>query len=222
MDITSQKLVRFFVPAILFYLFLVVFCFVTNWCNLEMPGTYEEISKSILGFVLGFVYWLTPLRSFSNKKYHLNVNEKIVENLKRPYVGDNPCIARLDWSEIRHIFYCFVDHDESLKVKSKNIRWNGVFWTSVADARAISVLSMLIFILAAILSLNVRWLEFVETAAILPVIVLGTIFLASFPISKLVTNRHIKLGEEQCEYIVQNKNEELKSKLLDVASNVKK
>lgn len=135
------KIIRFFVPATLLYFALVAICWFSHWCELAMPTQYDQLTKSIFAIVLGFLYSVSGLRARANRDYHSAVNKNLMCKLTRPFADDPDIAKRLPWSTIRPIFYGFVDNDASLKHQSGLAYWNGAFWTSAADLRAISFLA---------------------------------------------------------------------------------
>jgi len=57
MAIFTLKTIRFFVPAILVYMLAVLFCWVSDWCSLAVPESYETFAKSIIAAALGAIYY---------------------------------------------------------------------------------------------------------------------------------------------------------------------
>lgn len=88
-------------------------------------------------------------------------------------------------------------------------------WTSIADLRAVSITGVLLFSGAMVCSRYLSWppLRFEEYKAGPPILILAILFLATFYFSKVVTNRHRNLGDEQCEYILTHYKDDLKSQL---------
>ena len=130
MELTTQKYLRLILPGAFLYGLLVILCWTTKWCELAIPNSWEELSKLLAAIVLGAVYSMTPLRELSNGFYFLDVNQNITARLTSPFKEEIPSVDKIGWAEIRHIFYHFVDIDETLKVKSSIIRFNGLLWTS--------------------------------------------------------------------------------------------
>jgi hypothetical protein len=184
----------------------------------------EEATKLVAALVLGAIYSLTPLRELSNGIYHLDVNENISRRLTKPFEDLNPQFKALGWSKIRHIFYHFVDKDETLKVKSQIVRFNGLMWTSLADLRVVSVIGVLAFSASTVcshyvgLASGVTALTYDEYRAGIPIFLLTVLFLLTFYFSRRVTNRHKALGDEQCEYILTQYKSELRAKLAELAA----
>lgn len=179
-----------------------------------MPKSFEEGSKLLASILLGLIYSFSPFRAWSNSKFHYDVNDNIVKRLTAPFVSDNEKLANLGWQDIRNTFYRIVDNDETLKMKSKLVMFNGYIWTSVADLRAVAVLGILIFVLSALCSKFVGLGTFSETRVVFPVFVLLVLFAISIPASRLVTKRHKSLSDEQCEFMLEHYQEYLRQQLL--------
>ncbi|GEM_PF-1834944 len=221
MGLETQKWLRLLIPGLFLYGLLVILCFTTEWCELAIPKTLEEASKLLAAIVLGAIYSVTGLRELSNKHYFFDVNENIRGNLIRPFVGQIVHVDAISWRDVRSVFYHFVDLDESLKIKSSIVRFNGLLWTSIADLRAICVIGILAFSSSVICSHYVTFgviSPFPEYRAGFPILALTILFLATFHFSQFVTQKHKQLGDEQCEYILNHFRDELRSKLSELAS----
>jgi hypothetical protein len=220
MSLQTQKYLRLIIPGIFLYGLLVVFCWTTQWCTLAIPQTWEELSKLLAAVVLGALYNFTHLRELSNKFYHFDVNSNIVRILTRPFITEMPGVQRIAWQDFRSTFYNVVDHDESLKVKSEIIRFNGLLWTSVADLRVVTIIAVLIFSASMICSAYITPLRYPEYRAGIPIFLLSIIFLCTFWFSKITTDRHKVLGMEQCEYILEHHRDALKGKLEQICARL--
>ena len=212
------KTIRFFVPAGLLYFLLVGICWFSHWCEVALPSQYEEITKSILALILGYAYSVSYLRELSNSKYFEMVNQNICNKLITPFAGDPNVPKDLPWSRVRHVFYRFVDADESLKHQKTLAYWNGALWTSAADLRAVSALGCVItgiLLLGANIFGDARFDTIRATYFFLLMVAL---FAISIPLSILTTRRHMEIGTQQCEFIVAQYRSELRAKLIAAAS----
>ena len=213
MNLTTQKYLRIVLPGVFLYGFLVILCWTTKWCELDIPQKWEEVSKLLAAIVLGVMYSFTRLREMSNKFYYIDVNKNIIEKLTAPFEDKFASLDQLSWRDVRTIFYHFVDNDESLKVKSSIIRFNGLLWTSVADLRVVSIIGVIILSGSMICSQYFVVFKFNEILAGIPIFLLTTLFLATFPMSKILTERHKALGNQQCHHIMVYYNDELEKKI---------
>ena len=207
---------RFIVPGILLYGLLVVICWTTAWCSLPIPLGYEEIPKLFISGLLAFPYSALGLREMVNKCYYSKVNANLSDLLKRPFLNNYPELNDLHWDQIEPIFYRFIDNDNSLRIQSRTIRWNGFLWTSTADIRAICVLGLTFVVLASICGQFVESLSFDLSNATCALVGLIMVCVLTFPFSHLLTEKHCRLGEKQCNYIVVHYKDELLEKLLNV------
>jgi hypothetical protein len=216
MDLSEQKWLRFIIPGVMLYVLLVLLCWTTNWCMLTLPTSIAEISKLLASLAFGFLYAVSGLRELSNKFYHEKVRTSICDLLIEPFVKSDPALDRITWKKIKPIFYSFIDNDKSLEKQSKIIRWNGLLWTSAADLRACSVIGALVFGIAIVLGYHVNWLAFDFGRAGYAITGLLILYLSSFVWSSQLTEKHRRLGMEQCEYILIHRRNEL-SEMLNLA-----
>jgi hypothetical protein len=110
---------------------------------------------------------------------------------------------------VRGIFYGIVDSDPSLRIKSKLAYYNGYFWTTVADVRALSA----VFTIASILIFTVTFVASGNFRPLLSVAFFSALYLITFPASASLTRRHKDIGDEQIEIIEHNHLGELRNRL---------
>jgi hypothetical protein len=189
MSLSIQKYLRVLVPGLLLYGLLVIFCWTTQWCNLAIPQTWEEATKLLAAILLGVAYHFTGLRELSNRFYHFDINSNIVRTLTQPFAKQMPNVRQITWPQLPATFYKFVDHDETLKVKSKIIRFNGLLWTSIADLRVVSIVAILLLSASMVCSAHITIFKFAEYRAGLPILLLTVVFLCTFWLSKIATER---------------------------------
>jgi hypothetical protein len=214
MSLDFQKYLRFIAPGAFIYALCSLFCWTTHWCTLAFPASYEELTKTVLTLIFGTLYLLTSLREFSNGPFHSRVNINITELLCRPFRQTIPEASQLPWKRVRIIFYGFIDADPSLTIQSSIIRFNGFFWTSIADLRVIAYAGIAAFSIVPIVALLVPTLDFQDSHLAISWAILWAIALGSFPVSYILTERHRRLGEAQCDVIIANYKKELGEKLL--------
>lgn len=165
--------------------------------------------------IIGVIYYTLNIRWFVWKPFNTQVQENIKDNLLS---ASDLALTASKWYEIKQsrilmtIFYHYVDNDESLKEKSKGVRFNGLIWSSFID---LTILSCLTAIVYSILSLFTTMAHFVYIATFL--FFLGLIALA---FTWLLTYRHIKLSNEQIHVIIQTKGSELSQKITEAITNL--
>jgi len=173
-------------------------------------GEIKDLLYLVVIVPLGALYYILDLRGPflrpSLQKIHQNLHHKLLS----PF-ADDPAISvseahlRTD-RRLLDIFYFFIDNDESLKERSKNIYLNGLVWSSVADLMATTSLAMTVYAISFIATSNPHYLKSVGLS--------GFLFVAStFILQPLVTKKHIRLQNEQLGYILLHKKEELRQKL---------
>jgi hypothetical protein len=218
MAIFTLKTIRFLVPAILVYILAALFCWVSNWCSLAVPESYEALGKSIIAIALGAVYYALPLRECANQDYFDRVNRNLVYQLTLPFTDDPSFPRDLTWRQARRVFYPYVDNDKSLEHLKVLAFWNGAVWTSAADLRMIAGIGV-IFIAVVMLVVNlIGDNSFDNARAIYVIMLLLLLFLISIVLSELTTGRHIKIGTQQAEQIRLHHRDDLRAKLIQARS----
>jgi hypothetical protein len=198
-----QKWLRFITPAIIAVGATWLFGRITGLWEFAFPANFEEWAKSLWGLFLGLIYYVTPARELSNRPYFSKVIENLRVNLLRiAEVQDNP--GFFTWEKLRPIFWNLVDNDKSLTKKTSQAYFNGYLWTSVADCRAICLI-FFVFSLGVAATGN-------ESA---PIAAGAFLIIASMTLwfSKLLTKRHVSIGNEQLEIIAQFYRERLRDQV---------
>jgi hypothetical protein len=132
MTFVILKSIRYIVPGTLLYVLCSSICWVTTWCSLPLPRTWEEIGKLVGAVALAFVYLSLGLRERMNEFYYDAVNKNLVDRLTSPFAGDPNIPRPLTWKHVRPIFYKIIDSDASLRHQSQRAFFNGALWTSAA------------------------------------------------------------------------------------------
>ena len=210
MSNTTQKYLRFLIPGMLGYFALYFVCQTCDFCSIGWPTSLDEVMKLTAVLLIAFFYDFLRLRNLSNALPLFRVNAGIMGRLKEPFTSEDDRISSIPWSRFKDVFYPIIDNDETLKVRSENIRFNGVLWSSAADLRAIAAVGLML-ILAFYLVDKVRlvrgfrrgrtaefWLDISSSAC-----------MVSFPISLVLTNKHRNLVLDQCDYMLLHKRSEL-------------
>jgi hypothetical protein len=183
-----------------------------------VSDSYETITKSLSAFALGAIYYALPLREWANQPYFDRVNQNLVSQLTRPFAGDPQFPTGLTWRQIRSTFYHFVDSDKSQETLMGLAYWNGAIWTSAADLRVISGIGAVIMALIMLAANLIGDVRFDSAKSTYVFLLLIGLFLTSIALSELTTRRHIHVGTEQAENILQDHLAELKARLIAAAS----
>jgi hypothetical protein len=147
----TLKTLRILVPGVILLLFFLPL-YTGSLDPLKIVSSLGEL-KDLLYLVvilpLGALYYVLDLRGPflrpSLEKIHQNLHEKLLS----PFADDlgistSAAHLRTD-RRLLDIFYFFIDNDESLKERSKNIYLNGLVWSSIADLMATTSLAMPIY-----------------------------------------------------------------------------
>jgi len=171
--------------------------------------------NSIVLFVcvgIGAIYHMLNFRSIVVDFTGYQINENIKNTLLRIYdknLNVEETTYLKDDRRLTGIFYDFVDHDSTLSVKSKNVYFNGAFWSTTADAIIISIVIGYIYVLSGIFYWN-------DERIILGgygLIFIGFVFI---PLHRLTVRKHIVLSNEQLEIIKMKYSPMLIQKIDDV------
>jgi hypothetical protein len=220
MELTLQKTLRFAIPAVMLYVLAYLSCWASHWCSIEMPVSYDIISKSLLFFLLGGLYAYLPLRDCANRPYDLRVGENLLQRLTSPFAADPAFPRDLGWDRASIVFYRFVDDEKekSLAVQMRLALWNGVLWSSAADLRAISALGV-VAIAAMMFVANLFGDPGFDTAkAVAVLLLLIVLFLVSIGFSEWTTRRQMSIGNRQAEIIILERKDELRTRLIAAAA----
>ncbi|MEM9434193.1 MAG: hypothetical protein AAGA12_09745 [Pseudomonadota bacterium] len=209
MSNTTQKYLRFLIPGMLGYFALYFVCQSCDFCSIGWPTNLDEVMKLTAVLLIAFFYDFLRLRNLSNALPLFRVNAGIMERLKNPFVLEDDRIMRIPWNKFKDVYYPIIDNDETLKVRSENIRFNGVLWSSAADLRAVAAVGLL-FILAFGLVNKIGWYRGFDEAELLKSgLIFLVLFTVSFPISWVLTDKHRNLVLDQCDYMLLYKRGEL-------------
>jgi hypothetical protein len=211
----SLKALRVFIPGLIIFLFGIPLL----QGQLDFSNIFKTLSL-LEGFVyvgivviLGAIYNLTNIRGKFLKKSLESIHNNIKTRLLEPFTNDQTILqSRNKLSEGRYliqVFYNLIDNHETLKEKAKNVHLNGLYWTTIADIRALSSIFFVIYIL--------YWLiNHLQDYLVVAVILLLIYFIASHIFAPRVTEMHIDLSNEQLEFIQVHLRKELHSFLIQV------
>lgn len=192
MSIETLKKLRFLVPGIMIFSFWAMLGSFTGDWKVQTSFEPEAFGKTSTAFVLGLLYYVLPLRDWANRRNYDAVNSNIAQALIKIGSGDaSP--KRSSWQQIKPLFYKLVNADESLTNQSKRAMFNGLLWTSTADARAISIIFTIVSF--------VYYFVFDSQRALIGAFVFAVVAAVTWPISWALTKIHKGIGDEQIEII---------------------
>lgn len=208
----TLKVLRITVSGVIIFLFFLPL--LQNYFNLEaLVGSFNYLKGHlylIVIFSLGGLYYIINLRKFfikdSLSKFHNNIKTKLLS----PFSDDDRIASAtnklMKGRKLIIIFYKLIDNDESLKKKARNIYFNGLIWTTVADIMAVSFVAIGFYIIRFFFLQRDHFLFFA----------LGLGFLhlfASRILMPIVTKMHIELIDKQLDHIEVNSKEYLHKEL---------
>ncbi|WP_342655943.1 hypothetical protein NM528_15905 [Shewanella algae] len=217
MELSTLKKLRKVVPGTVFLFFSVPAYqfFVDTLFQIDESLKFSlEGYGAVIAIVIGSFFGTLKVRKLRNEKTHKEINDNIKSRLLEEGLKENRTEEEKDKvknsKKLMHVFYYLIDNEESLKEKSKLVRDNGLIWTSTADVAILGCFfSWLYFILILIFGVN----GLLVSAGLL----IGTIGLISGAILHPRTVReHIRLGNEQIEFILTNHREDLQSRVTEL------
>lgn len=200
------------------YFALYFVCQTCDFCSIGWPTNLDEVMKLTTVLIISFFYDFMYLRNISNALPLFRVNAGIMERLKEPFILEDDRISRITWNRFKDVFYPIIDNDETLKVRSENIRFNGVLWSSAADLRAVAAVGFIIVLVFGLVN-KIGWYEGFEEAELQKSgLIFLVMFIVSFPISWVLTNKHRMLVLDQCEYMLLHKRCDLEEGFKSIVS----
>jgi hypothetical protein len=166
----------------------------------------------LLAIVVGYFYHRSELRKELIIKRHWTrtddyIRDRMLDLLQPPLLARARTLPK---DTIKQIFWNLVDNDKSLTLKSEDIRWNGVFASSAADLAIFSAvfgfLHLVLFVFSVSPKAHMYW-------------AIGCVITAIFSERVVVpwlVSRHIRLQEDQFNYVKTNLDDEVQEKILKV------
>jgi hypothetical protein len=181
--------------------------------TLHLAETIRSNEKLLLWLVppaIGAMYYVLNLRRYFMAVSLEQIHDRIKDALLAPFtnhsvIGQASNQLR-EGRPILNIFYHFVDNDNSLSERAKSVYLNGLVLSSLADLRAITFLLLPVYLGAWIFTKNGDFGWYLLTAVLIHVV--------AVPFMKTATAKHIELGAEQTEFIVQFHLSELENLLI--------
>ena len=172
----------------------------------------ENITKDIIvpfEFILIFClfYYMFRLRNILMKPSARKVTNKLTTRMIA--IGDMTHSGTLSEEQRKAIvllYYHYVAHDNTLKIKHKNVILNEEILISVID---ILILSIPCIIMYLVLSIQ-------HSKIILALIVTTIIFILCIPAYLCLVDRYISLSDDELDYIHDHNNEALKAGIAQI------
>lgn len=214
MSIRMLKFLRLVIPG---FMILVIILTIQNKDLSGLSKVLQSIDLSkkgftfyVVPFVFGAIYYVLGLRDLFFKKPIKTIQKNIRDRLLSQFEKDPeicPYSDKLKGNRnIIEVFYKFVDSDPSLKEKSNNVRFNGAFLSSFADACVISIFAFILYAALLGYSFSIYYLFLL----ILSVILFTASYFLGLP---KMTQRHLNYSNSQIDFILTNLHDDLKKAL---------
>jgi hypothetical protein len=192
MEQTTLKYLRVLIPGLAFY--LGAFPFVKYYFG----DTYHIESLdfayvTVFSLLAGAVYYQINLRLAIRPSLYFiqrNILNRLIAIYGKAVTPSQRSFLEKD-RKFMQVFYRLTDNDESLKKKTNNVYFNGIFWTSSID----------LFVLCVTFWLAYKWAFPLVTDAALFSDLFLSLAILSIVLHVLSVKRHISLSNDQLGYI---------------------
>ncbi len=220
MENTTLKRLRVIIPGVIILLLLLLLIydllplfFVEN--NKHPVFSFLSIIglsvSTILAIFFGALYKLSNLRWVFFQKPIENIRGNIKAHFQKKFISEPEILSKICALEndkpIMNIFFDFIDNDNSLSEKAKNVRFNGIFLSSIADIMILALIFGPIYLIAYIYYNHSIYLVWTSIALTILFILCLVHFLPK------TTKDHIDLSNEQLDLITRKYTTELRDEL---------
>ena len=198
MEQNTLKKLRLLIPGIIGVIIGTYYYFIITGKSIQEIEFKEYSIPLLLAIVFGTLFYLTDIRflitNFSHKEIDLNIKNHMIKLYTKSLTDEQKQFLYKN-NRLKSVFYNIIDNDESLKKKQTNVYFNGLIWTSTADLVLISFLFALLFLVSIMI------FKEVADPLLMGGFILILISLVSLVAHVLAFLKHIKLSNEQIEYI---------------------
>lgn len=212
MEQTTLKYLRIFIPGLMFLLGtypIYIFYYGEVYDVKTLHITYVTLLSVLVGSLYHYLNVRMIVTYLSHKCINENISDQLIKLHDKNLSREKKSFIKED-NKYMDVFYEIIDNNESLKKKSKNIYFNGVFWTSTAD---LLILSLFFGFLYLIFFSNIPFAKDLYE-------LFFTISFLSIILHVLAVNKHIKLSNEQLNFISNIKRKEVKKLIDDILHNM--
>lgn len=200
MEQTTLKYLRILIPGMFSYLgFYPIFNFYFG--EIYDVKSVDFAIVTVISILLGAIYYQINIQYFVIEFSRHRINKNIFDKLVKIYGKDlNESQKNFIETKYMHVFYKIIDSEESLKRKTNNVYFNGIFWTSSADLFLFSMFFGLIY-----------WCFFerVNDSKLISFLFFLMAVL-SFTLHFLSARKHIQLSNDQLGFIDVHNREKVK------------
>ena len=188
------KQFRFWAPPAIIIAYTAIAARTLGFEGIAPPTSIRDLAFNLPVVAMAVGYYLSPIRSWANSSNHSKITQNIKERLLR--IGGYKETDDRAKDKAMNVFYRQIDADKSLAARSEDIMFNGLVWTTLADAMAISIIFSISFTIVWATGI----LESFQLA-------LGFLLVAggTFVLLKLATEKHLTMSENQLEYIEEHR-----------------
>ncbi|RNL87185.1 hypothetical protein ED312_10250 [Sinomicrobium pectinilyticum] len=198
MEQNTLKKLRLLIPGIIGVIIGTYYYWIITGQSIEEIEFKEYSIPILIAIAFGTLFYLTDIRflitNFSHKKIDLNIKNHVIKLYTKSLTDEQKQFLYKN-NRLKSVFYNIIDNDESLKKKQTNVYFNGLIWTSTADLVLISFLFALVFLVSIMI------FKEVADPLLMGGFILILISLISLVGHVLAFLKHIKLSNEQIEYI---------------------
>ncbi len=198
MEQNTLKKLRLLIPGIIGVIIGTYYYFIITGQSFDKIEFEEYSIPLLIAIAFGTLFYLTDIRflitNFSHKKIDLNIKNHMIKLYTKSLTDEQKQFLYKN-NRLKSVFYNIIDNDESLKKKQTNVYFNGLIWTSTADLVLIS------FIFALVFLVSIMIFKEVADPLLMGGFILILISLISLVAHVLAFLKHIKLSNEQIEYI---------------------
>jgi|TARA_R100000501_G_C2623166_1_gene116314 hypothetical protein len=188
---------RLVIPVVIFFGLYGLAAKSLGFEQIAVPTSINDVFFNLPALLAVFAYNVLPLRKWTNAGHHRAVQRNVREKMAAIAGAD---IEELPQKKIMDIFYRQIDNDPTLKAKSEIIMSNGLIWTSLADLSVLSIIYAAFSILSYIVGLFQSDILFIQYAGLA---------IVSLLFQMVVTGRHIRLSDDQLEYMADYRSDEI-------------
>lgn len=160
-------------------------------------------------FAIGYAYHISDLRKGLYLRQHWNRTDGFIRDQLISFLDDDlrSRAAHLNKSSVMNVFWNLVDNDNTLTLRSQEIRRNGTFVSSVVDVAFFSLL-------IATYHLALFFFSSDKLGHLIWMLASGTLsMVAELVLLPWLLNRHVALQDGQLEYVKAQKRSELSAQL---------
>lgn len=215
MDLSTLKRMRVIIPGTTFVFFMIPIYIYFSPKIIETDSALKfpiESYGAVLTFVIGTLFNTYNLRKLILKKSLDEIDNNIKNKLLQEGLTASQTPTKIEEikksKKLMNIFYYFTDTEETLKEKAKLVRENGLVLSSSADIALIgSFFSLLYLFLSYFHDINALFL--------FSGLAIGAMAIISWlSVHSKALESHLLLSNEQLDYIIQNKKNELQTKVM--------